>query len=143
MGKITVFISYNPVEGFTSGWHGKVFICANDAGYGRNTGKGRDGYQRAKSVMHKLSGKYYHGSVPVEDVRQYIVYAGLCAFDGAISMAKTLRSLAKGVPVTVAACGCDWTEKQQLLQGTDIQLISVECTGSYALGKMAQDAMGA
>lgn len=136
---IMVLISYNPVAGFRSGWHknNRLFVCANDAGNGADNGEGRDNKQRAGSVMHSISGRFYRGSVPVEGVKQFYVYAGLNALEGAISMAKGLQSNAPGAPITVAACSCDWEKKRQLLSGTDIRIVECECGGRETLGRIA------
>jgi CheY-like chemotaxis protein len=142
-GKTVVLISYNSVKGFDSGWHGedRVYVCANDQGRARVTGNGRTDKERAGSVMHKISNNYYHGSVPVENVKQYIVYSGLNALDSAIYMAKDLSKQAPDVPVTVAACGCSWGRKEDLLRGTNISLEGCECGGASAMGRFAQNAM--
>ena len=139
--KTTVLISYNPVGSFRSGWHAdnRVFVCANDAGYGRITGDGRNGDQKAGSVMHHISGQFYHGSVPVNEVKRYYVYAGLHAMEQAISMARNLRSQAQA-PVTLVACNCDANEKRNLLMGTDITIEWCECGGKSTMGRIAEAA---
>lgn len=141
--KTLVLISYNPVNGFASGWHGnrKLFVCASDNGRGRDVGDGQNEKERAGSVMHKISGDFYKGSVPVENVREFVVYAGLNALEGAIYMAKGLKEKAPSVPVTVAACRCDWDKKKNLLAGTDIRIISCECSGRDTLGNFAKQAV--
>lgn len=142
-GKTVVLISYNSVEGFNSGWHGenRVYVCANDKGRARETGNGRDDKERACSVMHNISGSYYHGSVPIENVEEYVVYSGLNALESAIYMAKDLNDKAPDVPVTVAACGCSWGRKEKLLSGTNIRLESCECGGKSTMGEFARKAM--
>lgn len=139
---ITVLISYNSVAGFRSGWHkdNQVFVCANDAGQGASTGEGRDNEQRAGSVMHSISNRFYRGNVPVESVERFYVYAGLNALEGAISIAKSLQSAAPGAPITVVACGCNWDKKLRLLAGTGIHLIECECGGRETMGGIAERA---
>lgn len=139
---ITVLISYNPVAGFRSGWHknDRVFVCANDHGQGAVTGEGCDHKQRARSVMHSISNRFYRGSVPVEGVKHFYVYAGLNALEGAISMAKSLQSTAPGAPITVIACDCDWDKKHQLLAGTNICIKKCECGGRETMGALARQA---
>ncbi|OGD31807.1 hypothetical protein A3C91_00055 [Candidatus Azambacteria bacterium RIFCSPHIGHO2_02_FULL_52_12] len=144
-GKGTVvLVSYNAVAGFRSGWHAnnRVFVCANDSGQGANTGEGRDNKQRAGAVMHTISNRFYRGSVPVEGVERFYVYAGLNAFEGAISMARSLQFHAPGAPITVAACGCDWQKKLQLLEGSGIHMVKCECSGRETLGRIARQAIG-
>ncbi len=140
--KTTVLISYNKIDGFRSGWHAKnkVFICANDKGRGSETGQGEDRATKAGNVMHRLSGSYYHGAVPVKQVEQYYVYSGLHAMRQAIGMAKSLRSESQA-PVTVVACNCDAREKENLLQGTGIDLIWCECGGETKMGQLAKATM--
>ncbi len=138
-----VLISYNSVAGHRSGWHGKdrLFVCANDQGQGANIGEGCNDKQRAGSVMHSISNRFYRGSVPVESVERFYVYAGLNAFEGAISMAKSLQNRALGAPITVVACGCDMGQKRNLLRGTSIDMISCECGGRETLGDIARQAI--
>lgn len=138
---ITVFISYNPVRGFVSGWHanGTVFICANDADAVVQAASDAR-VATAGSVMHSISNQFYKGSVPVDQVTKYIVYAGLHAFQSAINMAKTLQQRAPDATVIVAGCRCDWPEKQRLLQGTQITLIRCECGGRVKMGELATEA---
>ncbi len=138
--KTTVFISYNPVDGFCSGWHAddKVFVCANDSGPGAAVGEGKNDEARAGSVMHKLSGQY-NGVVPVERVKRYYVYAGLYAFRQAIGMAKSLAARSSA-PVTVVSCDCEPKEKCELLYGTSIDLVSCECGGRETMGRLAAEA---
>ncbi|MBT6930509.1 MAG: hypothetical protein HN986_06735 [Candidatus Marinimicrobia bacterium] len=142
-GKTLVLISYNQVSGFQSGWHGKnrVYICANDQGRGYDTGSGKTDKERAGSVMHKISGDYYKGSVPVDNVEQFIVYAGLNALRSAIFMAKDLSEQAPGIPVIVAACDCKWREKRELLAGTNIRLEECECGGKHTMGRFARSGL--
>ena len=139
----TVIISYNNVKGFTSGWHGgdKLFICANDQGRGSASGSTGTEQQRAGSTMHRISHQYYDGEVPVNNVTQYIVYAGLNALHGAIDMAIGLWQHAPDVPILVVACSCDWTEKTQRLEGTGIGLQQCECGGSKTLAAFARAAL--
>lgn len=141
--KTLVLISYNPVNGFPSGWHSdrKLFVCANDNGRGASVGDGKNEKEKAGSVMHKISGNFYNGSVPVENVREFVVYAGLNALEGAIYMAKGLKEKASSVPVTVAACSCDWDKKKNLLADTGIRIISCECGGRNTLGNLAKQAV--
>lgn len=140
--KTTVVISYNPVKGFNSGWHeGKdvqVFICANDDGWGCDTGKGDDDYERAGSVMHDLGHEYYDGKVPVEGVQEYFVYSGLYAFRQAISMAEELKQKS-GAQTSVVACSCRWDKKENMLDRAEIPLIKCECGGRVFLGKMVRE----
>ncbi len=140
--KTTVLISYNRIDGFCSGWHadGKVYVCANNAGRGRDTGEGRDCDAKAGSVMHSISGQYYHGTVPVEKVKRYYVYAGLHAMRQAIGMAKDLRSRSQA-PVTVVACDCESYEKRNLLSGTGIDIIWCGCGGEVKMGRLAEAAV--
>lgn len=140
--RTTVLISYNPVNGFSSGWHArrKVFVCANDAGRGADTGNGENDRQRAGSVMHKLSGQFYRGTVPVERVKHYYIYAGLNAFEQAIGIAKSLRTQNQS-PVTVVACNCETSEKRELLEGTGINIKWCECGGRHTLGRIAEVAI--
>lgn len=141
--KTLVLISYNPVNGFESGWHGsgKLFVCASDNGAGACIGDGADNKQRAGSVMHKISGSFHFGSVPVENVKQFIVYAGLSAFEGAIYMAQSLKKSAPGVPITIIACSCYWDRKVKLLRDTDIGIEKCECGGESTLGRLAKQAI--
>jgi len=143
VAKTLVLISYNPINGFESGWHGdgKLFVCASDKGAGAVVGDGSDNKQRASSVMHRISGRFYFGSVPVENVGQFIVYAGLNAFEGAIDMAKGLKERAPSATVTIAACSCDWEKKEELLRSTDIRLEQCECSGKDTLGRFAKQAI--
>lgn len=140
-----VLVSYNSVANYRSGWHGndRLFVCANDQGRGAVTGNGSDDKQRANSVMHSISGSFYRGSVPVENVERFYVYAGLNAFEGAISMARSLQNRASGAPVTVVACGCDRNRKRELLRDTGIDMVSCECGGRETLGDIARKAMSA
>lgn len=136
----TVVISYNPISGFDSGWHGggRLFVCASDEGRGAGIGVGSDNRRRAESVMRSLFGHYH---VPVKDVQQYVLYAGFHAFDGVIALAKELEHIAPGVPIVVAACDCHWEKKVDLLRGTGIRMILCECGGSGTLGKIAQESL--
>jgi len=136
--KVSVIISYNPVEGFNSGWHGngKLFICASDAGWGAKVGQGKNNYEKASSVMHQISHQYYDGQVPIENVNHYYIYAGLYAFKSAISLAKELKQKSSA-PVSVVACSCKLSEKKELLSDQQIPLINCECGGKSYLGKLA------
>lgn len=140
-GRSVVLISYNPVNGFRSGWHadGRVYVCASDNGFGCNVGEGSNDHARAGSVMHKLSGQYYKGTVPVERVKHYYIYAGLYAMDQAISIAKSLRSQNEA-PVTVVACDCESRQKKNLLSGTGIDINWCECGGHRTMGRIAAEA---
>ncbi len=137
-----VLISYNRVDGFSSGWHArrKVFVCANGEGRGASTGEGKDKYARAGSVMHNISGQYYNGAVPVERVKHYYIYAGLYAMEQAIGIAKSLRSK-NGSPVTVVACSCDTGKKENLLADTGISIKWCECGGESTMGRIAEAAI--
>jgi len=134
---ISVIISYNQVEGYKNGWHesakARVFVCANDNGRGCDTGKGDTDYERAGSVMHELGHDYYDGKVPIEDVREYIVYAGFFAFRSAISMARMLKEKSSAA-VTIVACLCDWPAKERMVSGAPIALVRCECGGRGFLG---------
>lgn len=138
----SVIISYNPVDGYNSGWHesakARVFVCANDQGYGSETGKGDTDYERAGSVMHDLGHDYYDGKVPVKDVREYIVYSGLYAFRSAISMARMLKQ-ESNVAVTIVACSCEWPEKKQMVAKAIIPLVRCECGGREFLGRKVDE----
>lgn len=138
--KITVLISYNEVKGFSSGWHAnkRLYVCANDAGRGRDTGKGNSDEEKAGSVMHDISGSYYHGNVPVKKIERYYVYAGLNAMDQALSMAESLRRTSSA-PVTVVACHCRSGEKERLLSGNGIDIIWSECGGKDTMGELAKE----
>lgn len=140
--RTTVLISYNPVSGFSSGWHArkKIFVCASDVGFGANVGDGKDKYSKAGSVMHQISGQFYRGSVPVDRVKRYYVYAGLNAMRQAINMAISLRSESQA-PVTVIACDCDAREKRNLLEGTGIDIKWCECGGNKTMGRIAEQAI--
>lgn len=140
----TVLISYNPVNGFRSGWYARrrVFVCASDKGFGSDIGGGKNDYERAGSVMHKLSGEYYRGSVPVERVKHYFIYAGLYAMDQAIGIAKSLKSQSSNAPVTVVACSCDSSKKRALLDGTGIDITWCECGGHKTMGSIAESVIG-
>ncbi|OGF25085.1 hypothetical protein A2303_05685 [Candidatus Falkowbacteria bacterium RIFOXYB2_FULL_47_14] len=140
--RTTVLISYNRVEGFESGWHGqkRLFVCANDAGRGSNTGEGWSDNERAGSVMHSISGQYYHGAVPVKSVKEYFVYAGLYAFEQAIHIARSLRK-ASGKPTTLVACHCRSAQKVDMLRLTGIRIIWSECGGSRTMGELGKKAI--
>ena len=140
--KTTVLISYNPISGFSSGWHARkrIFVCASDTGFGQDVGNGKDNYSRAGSVMHRISGQFYRGSVPTERIKRYYVYAGLAAMRQAINMAKSLRSESQA-PVTVVACDCNAREKRDLLEGTGIDIMWCECGGHKTLGRIAEAAI--
>lgn len=137
--KTVVLISYNKIHGFQSGWHGgkRIYICANDAGRGHETGEGRSDQDKANGVMHKISGRYYHGAVPVENVERYYIYAGLYAFSQAIDLAKSIFDK-NGKPTTVVACSCDKMKKESLLAGTGITLAMCECGGESSLGRIVE-----
>jgi|SRR3989344_3167677 len=139
----TVIISYNDVSGFLSGWHGdqRLFICANDAGMASQTGEGSTDRQRAGCVMHRICGTFYRGSVPVENVQQFFVYAGLNAFEGAIAMAKDLWKKCPTAKVTVVSCHCDSNQKQRLLRDTGVGMIPCVCGGHSKLGEIAREAL--
>lgn len=137
--KTTVFISYNQVNGFRSGWHSaaRVFVCANDNGRGTGTGKGEDERARAGSVMHQISGQYYRGAVPADQVGRYYIYAGLYAMGQAIDIARSLKTQNRA-PVTVVACDCDRAVKANLLRGTGIDIVWCECGGERTMGRLAE-----
>lgn len=139
----TVVISYNDVAGFPSGWHGnqKLFVCANDAGMASRTGEGKSDQRRAGSVMHRISGTFYRGSVPVENVQRFFVYAGLNALEGAVAMAKGIWVKHPNAKITVVSCHCDRGRKRALLEGTSIDMISCECGGQHTLGRIAREAL--
>lgn len=139
----TVVISYNDVAGFPSGWHGnqKLFVCANDDGMAASTGEGGSNQQRAGSVMHRISGTFYRGSVPVGIVQRFLVYAGLNALEGAIAMAKDLWVKSPNAKITVVSCHCDFGHKRALLKDTNIDMISCECGGQDTLGRIAREVL--
>lgn len=140
-GTTTVFISYNNIEGYPSGWHkeNRVFICANDNGKGAMTGDGQGPENRAGSVMHNISGQFYHGSVPVEQIKEYVVYAGINAMHQAIAMAKDLKARVSDIPVIVVSCKCKQDEKKKLLKGLDINVLPCECGGHKTMSRMVTD----
>ena len=142
--KTVVFISYNQVNGLTSGWHGdgRVFVHANDDGaWGSATGSGGNDYERAISVMRSLKHDFYRNlKVPVKDVDRFFIYAGLNAFQDAISLAMELKQLSEA-DVAVVACSCDWSEKQRLLEGMGIELIGCDCGGQEKMGALARRAL--
>lgn len=142
--KTVVFISYNKIDGFQSGWHGgkRIFICANDAGRGCDTGEGQNDQDKANGVMHRISGRYYNGAVPVENVERYFIYAGLYAFSQAIGLAKSIFDK-NSKPTTVVACSCDKAKKQSLLAGTGITLSMCECGGERTLGSIVEKTLEA
>ena len=137
----TVLISYNPIHGFQSGWHegNRLFVCANDSGYATSTGEGADDFARAANVMHSISGQYYQGEVPVNNVKRYFIYAGLYAFKQALAIAKSFRSC-NNAPVTVVACKCQGREKEDILSGTGIDIVWSECSGQATMGRLAKQA---
>ena len=138
--KTTVLISYNSVKGFKSGWHAnkKLYICANDIGRGKDTGRGSTEVEKAGSVMHSISGSYYNGSVPVEKVEHYYVYAGLNAMNQAVYMATSLKK-ESSAPVTVVACNCSSSQKRQILSANNIDIIWSGCGGETTMGRIAQE----
>ena len=138
----TVVISYNSVSGFKSGWHGgkRLFVCANDAGRGFLTGIGDTDEQRAANAMHRISGQFYNGAVPVECVKHYYIYAGLTAFTQALSIAKSLMTQSDA-PVTVVACDCQIGEKQSLIRNLGVKILRCECSGSATLGRLSREAV--
>lgn len=142
-----VIISYNTVRGFCNGWHGgtKLFIHANKDGQrGWASGQGNDDYERAQSVMAGLRHDFYGAlQIPVNNVKQYYIYAGLYAMKTALEMAEQIKAKTDGAPVTVVACGCKWGEKKQILNGTSIPMVECSCGGEKYLGQLAQDILDA
>ena len=145
--KTIVLISYNAVNGFQTGWHGDkhLFVHANgDGGWGCDTGSGRNKEERAQSVMGSLSHQFYGKlTVPVKDVDEFFIYAGLHAMRSALAMAKSLKELSNGVKVTVVACDCRWGEKERILRGSGIELLQCGCGGQNKMGDIAQKVLGA
>ena len=139
----TVIISYNDVNGFSSGWHGnqQLFVCANDAGPAVNTGDGNTTEQRLKSVTHKIADAYYKGTIPIENVGCFYVYAGMHAFQSAIGIARILQRKCPLSDIALVSCKCDRRKKEILLWDTRIRWIPCECGGNETLGEIASKAV--
>lgn len=139
--KTTVLVSYNAVEGFSSGWRGdgRLFIHANDDGeWGSGTGRGGNDMDRATSVMRSLEHNFYRElKVPVQDVDEFFLYAGLNAMKAALELALHLKKLT-GAGVTVVACSCDWDEKGRILRGSGVPLMKCLCGGQDKMADIAR-----
>jgi len=145
--KTTVLISYNAVANFQSGWHGnkRLFVHANSDGWwAGDTGSGRNNHERAQSVMGSLSHQFYGKfEVPVKNVDEFFIYAGLNAMESALNMALRLKELSRGAKVTVVACSCNWSEKERILLGSGIELLPCSCGGQDKMGDIAQKILAA
>jgi len=143
--KTTVLISYNQIDGYGNGWHGdgKVFVHANaDSRWGSENGSGSSDRERASSVMGSLRHNFYGSlSVPVKDVDVFYIYAGLNAMESALGMARQLKEMVPEAKVAVVACDCDWGQKQQILRGSGIELLSCGCGGQSKMGRIAEMAL--
>ncbi|MBI4992014.1 MAG: hypothetical protein HZB99_02245 [Candidatus Harrisonbacteria bacterium] len=93
---------------------------------------------RAKKVMQNLSGKAKE-IVLLRNIKFVIIYAGLHAFKSAIELAKSVKKQNKNTRILVVSCPCDWHDKEQLLEGTSINIMGCECGGRLTMGMIAKD----
>jgi len=87
------------------------------------------------SLSHNFYGKL---EIPVENVKQFYIYAGSNAMQDALDMARRIKMMTKNTPVSVVACDCKWAEKKEILADTDIPLLMCECGGQSFLGDLAE-----
>ena len=130
----TLVLTYNNVRGYPSGtYKGKsqnVVIHSQDKRYYKQSA------QKLSELLHSMYGK-----VKMNSVKDVVVYAGLNALNGALSVATNLAHDSKNV--RLIACDCNYSEKKRFAENRSIGIEFCECGGEKTLGKIVNELLEA
>ena len=147
--KKTLFVTYNSVNGFPTGFYEDDSVITVSGDYGRgdfgfmysmaedNETKERI-RETAKLTSEAVMIELREGVGDLLDrVSKGFIYTGISSQSIAGSMAKTMKS--KGIDATIVGCDCGENEKRAIARDTGVSFLLSECGGIETMGNLARD----